>query len=125
MWGPYRENLHYLWKRVVNGVGKPSDNYRSYNYYGVYLTILQHFSIDSAGFPCRDLAIPSPRSFHGVKNLQCVGGVGSLLAPPAGPFVHIFFVLVCLHWNGIIMGFSFPLLLILLYHISHMGCIMI
>ena len=28
---------------------------------------IQPFSIDSAGFPCRDPAIPSPHSFHGVK----------------------------------------------------------
>jgi hypothetical protein len=26
-----------------------------------------HFPLDFAGFPCRDPAIPSPRSFHGVK----------------------------------------------------------
>ena len=52
--GPCRENLHYLWKRAVRIAGKPHDNYRT-------------FSIDSAGFPCMDPAIPSPCSFHGVK----------------------------------------------------------
>ena len=46
--GPCREHLHYLWKRAVRIVGKP-------------------FSIDSADFPCRDPAIPSPRGFHGVE----------------------------------------------------------
>ena len=34
---------------------------------GIPLQFLQPFSIDSAGFPCRDPAIPSPHSFHGVK----------------------------------------------------------
>ena len=35
--------------------------------YSAALQFLQPFSIDSEGFPCRDPAIPSPRSFHGVK----------------------------------------------------------
>ena len=47
--------------------GKHRDDYRSYNHHGVSLQFLQPFSIDSGGFPCRDLAIPSPRGFHGVK----------------------------------------------------------
>ena len=65
--GPCRENLHYLWKRAVRISGKPHDNYRTYNYHGVSPQFLQPFSIDSADFPYRDPAIPSPRSFHGVK----------------------------------------------------------
>ena len=65
--GPCREKLHYLWKRAVSIAGKPSGNYRSYNYPGVFPQFLQPFSIDSAAFSCRDPAIPSPRSFHGVK----------------------------------------------------------
>ena len=94
-------------------MGKPCDNYRSYNYYGVYLTILQPFSIDSAGFPCRDLAIPSPRSFHGVKNLQYVGGVGSLLAPTAGPFVLSSVFASEWHYHGV--HFPTPPHLVILY----------
>ena len=38
--GPCRENLHYLWKRAVRIVGKPCDNYRTYNYHGVSLLFL-------------------------------------------------------------------------------------
>ena len=67
MRGPCRENLHYLWKRAVRIAGKPHDNYRSCNYPGVSPQFLQPFSIDSADFPCRDPAIPSPCSFHGAK----------------------------------------------------------
>ena len=40
------------------------DSYRSCKYYGVSSQFLQPFSID---YPCGDPAIPSPRSFHGVK----------------------------------------------------------
>ena len=42
-------------------------NCENCNYHWVSLQFLQPFSIDSAGFPCRDPAIPSPCSFHGVK----------------------------------------------------------
>ena len=56
----------------------PHDNYRVspqsvsitgfiHNILRVSLWFLQHFSIDSIGFPCRDPVIPSPCSFHGVK----------------------------------------------------------
>ena len=38
-----------------------------HNTHRVSLWFLQPFSTDSAGFPCRDPAIPSPCSFHGVK----------------------------------------------------------
>ena len=48
---------------------------KSCNYHGVSLQFLQPFSIDRAGFLCRDPAIPSPRSFHGVK----ICSVGSLV----------------------------------------------
>ena len=65
--GPCREKLHYLWKRAVRIVGKPHNNYRSCNYHRVCQQLLQPFSIDSANFSCRDPAIPSPHSFHGVK----------------------------------------------------------
>jgi hypothetical protein len=54
--------LAFLLSRVV---GKPRDNYRSCNSYGVSPQFLQPFSIDSADFPCRDPAISSPRSFYG------------------------------------------------------------
>ena len=67
LWGPCRENLHYLWKRVVSIVGKPRDNYRSCNFHGVSPQFLQAFLIDSADFSCRDPAIPSHCNFHGVK----------------------------------------------------------
>ena len=70
--GPCMENLHYLWKRNVRIAGKPRDNYRSCNYHGVSPQFLQPFSIDNAGFPCRDPAIPSPRSFYGVKICSAV-----------------------------------------------------
>ena len=62
--GPCRENLHYLWKRAVRIAGKTHDNYRTYNYHGVSSQFFQPFSIDSANFPCRDPAIPSPHSFQ-------------------------------------------------------------
>ena len=56
-----------LWKRAVRIARKPHDNYRTYNYHGAFLQFLQPFSIDSADFPCRDPAIPSPCSFNGVN----------------------------------------------------------
>ena len=59
--------MYYLWKRAVRISGKPCDNYRTYNYHRVSPQFSQPFSIDSADFPCRDPAIPSPYSFHGVK----------------------------------------------------------
>ena len=71
--GPCRESLHFLWKKAVRIARKPHDNYRTYSYHRVSPQILQLFSIDSADFPCRDPAIPSPRSFQGCKNLQCRG----------------------------------------------------
>ena len=81
LWGPCRENLHYLWKRAVRNAGKPLDIYRSCNYHGVspqsvnitgvihnkHRVSFKFFSIDSAGFPFRDPLIPSPCSFHGVQ----------------------------------------------------------
>ena len=42
-------------------------NYSSYNYHGVTPQSTQPFSIDGEGFPCKDPAISSPRSFHEVK----------------------------------------------------------
>ena len=51
------------------GVSPQSVNITGFvhNIHRVFLWFLQPFSIDSAGFPCRDPVIPSPCSFHGVK----------------------------------------------------------
>ena len=65
--GPCREKLHYLWKRAVRIAKKPCDNHRSCNCHRFSPQFLKPFSINKADFPCRDPAIPSPRSFHGVK----------------------------------------------------------
>ena len=58
-------------------VDKPSNIYRLQGnpmmiigpviIHGVSPQFLQPFSIDSAGFPCRDPVIPTPGIFHGVK----------------------------------------------------------
>ena len=60
--GDGRGTLQFL--RIA---GKPTVSYRSCNYHGVPPKLLQPFFIDNADFPCRDLAIPSPHRFHGVK----------------------------------------------------------
>ena len=67
------ETLYYL--QIVgksynyHGVSPQSVNITGFihNIHRVSLWFLQPFSIDSAGFPCRDPIIPSPHSFHGVK----------------------------------------------------------
>jgi hypothetical protein len=59
------------------------NNYWTYNYHLVSSQFLQLFSIDSAGFFCRDPAIPSSHSFHGVKTcsvLISLGEIDSFLA---------------------------------------------
>ena len=57
--------------QVFPVVEKPCNIYRlwwnSIIISGVSLWFLLPFSIDSAGFPCRDPVVSSPRSFHGVK----------------------------------------------------------
>ena len=53
-------------KKGCKNCKKKHDNYRIYNHHGVSPQFLQPFSVDSADFPCRYPAIPSPRSFHGV-----------------------------------------------------------
>ena len=63
--GPCRGNPRYLWKRAVRIRRKTHDNYRTYNHHRVSSQLLQPFSIHSADFPCRDPAIPSPRTFYG------------------------------------------------------------
>ena len=81
--GLFRDSL--LWGNPVIF----TDGGKSYNYHGVSpqsvnitgfihnihrvsLRFLQPSSINSAGLPCRDPAIPSPRSFHGVKICSAV-----------------------------------------------------
>ena len=80
--GACSENLHYLWKRAVRFAGKPCDNYRSCNYHGVSPQFLQPFSMDRAGFPCRDPEIPSPHTFHGIKICSVCKNVVFLLSCP-------------------------------------------
>ena len=46
--------------------------YRSCNFHGVSPQFLQPFFIDSAVFPCSGPAIPSARTFHGVKILSAI-----------------------------------------------------
>ena len=53
----------------------PHENYGDLklplNIMGFPPQFLQPFSGNSAGFPCKDPAIPSPCSFHGVKIAVC------------------------------------------------------
>ena len=58
---------------------KPCDIYMSYNYHGVSPQFLQPFSIDSAGFPCRDPVIPSARIFYWVKICSAGSKISQLL----------------------------------------------
>ena len=64
----YTANFYPMKTTGTGNCGVPAGKtYRSCNYHGVSSQFLQPFSIDSADFLCRDPAIPSPRSFHGIK----------------------------------------------------------
>ena len=56
LWGPCKENLHYLWKRAVRIAGKPR-NYKETPQF------LQTLPIDSADFPAGTPKFPVPVLF--------------------------------------------------------------